>query len=117
MARNLLLIFLYCYLRQAFNLVVLFWLFCGSMLLLLSLTVVNDESVVQKSVKDSLLRRFSLSGVPDYNPIHSPDLHQQTLMADDNPPSTSLIGGSEVTEKITLEYEIFHSNPQQKTHI
>lgn len=41
--------------REAFNIVVLFWLFCGTMLLLLIVTVKHDEDTVQKTVKESVL--------------------------------------------------------------
>ena len=40
--------------REAFNIVVLFWLFCGVLLLLLTQTVVKDEASVQASVRDAL---------------------------------------------------------------
>lgn len=44
--------------REAFNIVVLFWLVCGVLLLLLTRTVLHDEEVVQESVKQSMLRIF-----------------------------------------------------------
>ena len=43
-----------CFYREAFNIVVLFWLFCGVLLLLLTQTVVKDEASVQASVRDAL---------------------------------------------------------------
>ena len=42
--------------RQAFNIVVQFWVLCGCMLLALSLTVVEDERRAQEHVHRSLLR-------------------------------------------------------------
>jgi hypothetical protein len=39
--------------REAFNIVVLFWLFCGALLLYLTQTVVRDEAAVQQAVKDA----------------------------------------------------------------
>lgn len=43
--------------REAFNIVVLFWLFCGTLLTCLALTVVKDEETVHSQVTESLLRR------------------------------------------------------------
>lgn len=40
--------------REAFNVVVLFWLFCGSLLLVLTQTVVKDEAAVQLAVREAL---------------------------------------------------------------
>lgn len=43
--------------REAFNIVVLFWLFCGALLTCLALTVVKDEAAVHSQVVESLLRQ------------------------------------------------------------
>ncbi len=40
--------------REAFNIVVLFWLFCGTLLLLLTQTVLEDEAAVQRAVREAL---------------------------------------------------------------
>jgi hypothetical protein len=40
--------------RTAFNIVVLFWLFCGALLLALTQTVIADEAAVQRSVRTAL---------------------------------------------------------------
>jgi hypothetical protein len=39
--------------REAFNIVVLFWLFCGVLLLSLVFTVVQDEAAVQRAVREA----------------------------------------------------------------
>lgn len=46
--------------RRAFNIVVMFWLFCGVLLLLLTCTVKHDEEIVHETVKQSVLRKLSL---------------------------------------------------------
>ena len=43
--------------REAFNIVVLFWLFCGSLLCLLSMTVTKDEEMVQETIRLSIQQR------------------------------------------------------------
>lgn len=40
--------------REAFNVVVMFWLFCGALLLVLTQTVVQDEAAVQRAVREAL---------------------------------------------------------------
>lgn len=45
---------MYCIYREAFNVIVLFWLFCGVLLLLLTQTVVKDEAAVQQAVREAL---------------------------------------------------------------
>ena len=39
--------------REAFNIVVLFWLICGVLLLALTQTVIADEATVQRSVREA----------------------------------------------------------------
>jgi hypothetical protein len=48
--------------REAFNLVVLFWIFCGVLLLALTLTVLDDEKAVQVAVKTSIQQQRTHSG-------------------------------------------------------
>ncbi len=43
--------------RPAFNIVVLFWLFCGAVLTSLAWTVLEDEERVHRRVKESLLKQ------------------------------------------------------------
>ncbi|RYG67917.1 hypothetical protein EON64_06390 [archaeon] len=52
--------------RRAFNAVTLFWLFCGSVLLFLCFTVVQDEERVHTTVVDSLLQRSSVRDIDTY---------------------------------------------------
>jgi hypothetical protein len=47
--------------REAFNLVVLFWIFCGVLLLALTLTVLDDEAAVQLAVKTSIQQQHTHS--------------------------------------------------------
>lgn len=60
--------------REAFNIVVMFWIFCGFMLLSLSFTVVQDERRVQEKIKESLLRKAqeSLADEEPRNMLASP---------------------------------------------
>ena len=75
------------------------------MLLLLAFTVVNDEEIVQTTIKDALMKSNALkaSSAPpsvEYNPINSPELRSQTSyirMTDDTKPSRSPL--LSITEK------------------
>lgn len=51
--------------REAFNIVVLFWLFCGVMLLSLTCTVLHDEAAVQAAVRRAVERYQSQQHHPD----------------------------------------------------
>mmetsp|Transcript_5873 Transcript_5873/g.9687 ORF Transcript_5873/g.9687 Transcript_5873/m.9687 type:complete len:655 (+) Transcript_5873:171-2135(+) len=44
--------------REAFNIVVLFWALCGTLLLLLTQTVRYDEAIVQQSVKQAMVQQL-----------------------------------------------------------
>jgi hypothetical protein len=39
---------------EAFNIVVVFWIFCGALLLLTMFTVIRDEDIVQNKVIEQL---------------------------------------------------------------
>ena len=56
--------------REAFNIVVLFWLFCGSLLCLLSMTVTKDEEMVQETIRLSIQQR----GLTSYMQMEYPTI-------------------------------------------
>jgi hypothetical protein len=115
--------------RIAFSYIVLFWFFCGSMLLLLVFTVIHDEHVVQKSIKDALLRVNAIErsrSDSSNNPLHeapslSPDLRCQTAyvrIVDDHSipsPGRCLINAKETTtqENIKIEYSSVSSKKEK----
>ena len=58
--------------REAFNIVVIFWIFCGIMLLLIIFTVERDEDAVQRKV-------MSLSAIYDMQLNHLITSHHITI--------------------------------------
>jgi hypothetical protein len=116
----------YFFFRKAFNLVVLFWIFCGTMLLLLVLTVTADEEKAQKSIKDSLHRRRRRRLPPvenlysniTYNPIRDSDLRNlaaYSRIADEENPTTTSAGV--LTETITVEKIIVQFESTERKYV
>ena len=89
--------------RAAFEVVLLFWLFCGSMLLSLVMTVVKDETAVQvkvrESLQESMQRRRSVSGVDA-----SSSFQESTTSAVHNPMSTPMLSDGAAGKGSLLKY-------------
>ena len=89
--------------RAAFEVVLLFWLFCGSMLLSLVMTVVKDETAVQvkvrESLQESMQRRRSVSGVDA-----SSSFQESTTSAVHNPMSTPMLSDGIAGKGSLLKY-------------
>lgn len=95
---------LYFY-REAFNIIVLFWVFCGVLLLLLTQTVLQDEAAVQQAVREALT-----------NPQHDPESADESTHGEHNPlgihllkseqPGNSVVSystGAEATSPVVLK--------------
>ena len=83
--------------------VLLFWLFCGSMLLSLVLTVVKDETAVQvkvrESLQESMQRRRSVSGVEA-----SSSFQESTTTAVHNPISSPMLPDGAAAKGPLMKY-------------